>query len=207
MNMERILQQAYPVLPVITLTAPNQALPLADALANAGVTVLEITLRTEYGLAAIAEISRQRSDILVGAGSVTETAQLARLVDAGAAFAVSPGFSPELASAAIEHSLPLLPGVMTPSEMLQARTLGYKTLKLFPAHVAGGIDLLKAVAGPLGDLRFCPTGGVGPDNYRDYLALPNVACVGGSWLVPADLLAAGDWAGIERVAREVCAVL
>ena len=206
MNMELILQQAWPVLPVLTLTASSQALPLADALANAGVTVLEITLRTEYGLAAIAEISRQRSDVVVGAGSVTEVAQLARLVDAGAAFAVSPGFSPELASAAIEHGLPLLPGVMTPSEMLQARALGYRHLKLFPAHVAGGIDLLKAIAGPFADLRFCPTGGVGADNYVDYLALPNVACVGGSWLVPAERLEAGDWAGIEHVARAVRAV-
>lgn len=199
MDIPQLLQRARPVMPVITLSAPGQALPLAEALLGAGVSVLEITLRTPHGLPAIAELSR-REELVVGAGSVTDSSQLGPLREAGAHFAVSPGFDPALVTAARHQGLPLLPGVMTPSEMLQARALGLTHLKLFPADVAGGVALLKAVSGPLSDLRFCPTGGVNRENFRQYLALDNVACVGGSWLVPEDALARGDWATIRALA-------
>ena len=206
MTIGEILQQARPVLPVITLSGDDQALPLADALVAGGVSVLEVTLRTEYGLPAIEQLSRHRGDMLVGAGSVTEPDQLAAVRDAGAVFAVSPGFSVELSKQARQLALPLLPGVMTPSEMLQARAMGHRHLKLFPADVAGGIAMLKAVNGPLADLVFCPTGGIGPDNYRQFLALGNVCCVGGSWLAPAERVEAGDWAAIEQLARRAVAI-
>ncbi len=191
------------VLPVLTVEDVAHALPLARALAAGGLGVLEITLRTPAALEAIETLAREAPEIVVGAGTVTRPEDLAAAAAAGARFAVSPGLTPELAAAGRGSTIPLMPGIMTPSEALAAREQGYRLLKFFPAEPAGGRALLLALAGPFPELLFCPTGGVGPDNYRAYLTLPNVACVGGSWVAPPKAVAGGDWARITRLAAEV----
>lgn len=204
MNLRHLLSQAR-VLPVLTIEDAEQAVPLARALAAGGLTVLEVTLRTDAAIEAIRRIASDASEVTVGAGTVTRARDLEAVRDAGGRFAVSPGFTPALAKAARKTGLPLLPGVMTPSEALAARGRGFDTLKLFPAGAAGGIALLNALAGPLPELAFCPTGGLGAENFRDYLALPNVVCVGGSWVAPAAAVAAGQWQSITELAEEACA--
>ncbi len=191
------------VVPVLTIRDAEKALPLGRALRAGGLGVLEVTLRTDAALESICRL-RDEEGIVVGAGTVTRPAELEAARDAGAAFAVSPGLTAELAAAAESggSGLPLLPGVMTPSEAMTARERGFTFLKLFPAKVAGGVAFLKAIGGPLPDLAFCPTGGIGPGDFRDYLALKNVVCVGGSWVAPGDAVAAGDWERISRLARE-----
>ncbi len=201
MNFRDVLRRAR-VLPVLLIERADQAVPLAHALAAGGLTVLEVTLRTEAALEAIRRIAAEVPEVTVGAGTVTRTPDLDAVRDAGGRFAVSPGFLPDLARAARDSGLPLLPGIMTPSEALAARDHGLEILKLFPAEAAGGIGLLKALNGPLPDLSFCPTGGIGASSFRDYLALPNVVCVGGSWVAPAAAVEAGDWNRITELARE-----
>ena len=201
MKLEQVMALA-PVIPVIVIDRVEDAVPLATALVAGGLPVLEVTLRTGAALAAVERIAAEVEGAVVGVGTVTRPQQFSAARDAGAVFAVSPGLTDELATAARQSGLPLLPGVFTPSEAMAARALGFDALKLFPAQQAGGIGMLKAMAGPLPDLRFCPTGGIGADDFRDFLALPNVACVGGSWVCPGDLVAAGDWAGIERLATD-----
>src|SRR5512144_1561743 len=191
-----------PVIPVIVIDDFAQAVPLAHALVAGGVRVLEITLRTAAGIAAIAAIARDIPDAIVGVGTITQPHELALSKGAGARFAVSPGLTPALIDAARGAELPLLPGVMTPSEVIAAKAAGYSQLKLFPAQQAGGIGMLNALAGPFPDVTFCPTGGVNAATAPDFLALPNVACVGGSWLTPKDAIAAGDWPRITALARE-----
>jgi len=187
---------------VLTIERSDDARPLAQALAAGGLTVLEITLRTEAALGAIEEAAKL-DGVVVGAGTVTSGADLARAAQAGATFAVSPGLTPALAEAARrDGTLPLLPGVATASEAMRARELGFGALKFFPAEPAGGAPALKSLAGPLPDLRFCPTGGVTESNAVAYLALPNVICVGGSWLAPRDDVAAGRW---ERITARAAA--
>ena len=201
MSFHDVLSRAR-VLPVLKIERSEQAAPLARALLAGGLTVLEVTLRTEAALEAIRRIATEVPEVVVGAGTVTRTRELDAVRDAGARFAVSPGFVPELARAARATDLPLLPGVMTPTEALAARDHGLDILKFFPAEAAGGMPMLKALRGPLPELTFCPTGGIGPANFRDYLALPNVVCVGGSWVAPQTAVQAGDWPTITDLARE-----
>ena len=203
--LERILR-ASPVLPVIAIERLEQALPLAEALLSGGISTLEITLRTPVALEAIRCICRAFPDASVGAGTVTTPEALRQVAEAGASFAVSPGLTRPLLEAAAACAIPLLPGVMTPTEVMAAVDAGFRLLKLFPAEQAGGIPMLKALAGPFKELRFCPTGGIGPTSAPAYLAQPNVLCVGGSWLTPRALLEAGDWQAIQALAREAVAL-
>lgn len=206
--MKNILEimRSSPVIPVIAIDDPAHAVPLAKALVAGGIRVLEVTLRTAYGLDAIRAISEQVPDAIVGVGTLTHADEFAAARDAGAVFGVSPGLTPALIAAAKSSGLPLLPGVMTPSEAMQAREAGFYQLKLFPAVPAGGIGMLNGLAGPLSDLTFCPTGGVSQENAAQFLALKNVACVGGSWLTPKDALQAGDWARITELAKAASAL-
>lgn len=199
MSMLEIMQ-ASPVIPVIEITDPAQAVPLAQALVAGGIRVLEVTLRTMHGLAAIRAIVEQVPQAIVGVGTLTEPAQFIAARDAGAEFGVSPGLTAALIEAARTSGLPLLPGVMTPSEVMAARAAGFRRLKLFPAVPAGGVGMLNALAGPLPEMVFCPTGGISAQTAPQFLACKNVICVGGSWLTPKDALAAGDWGRITELA-------
>ena len=194
------------VIPVIAIDDINHAVPLARALVAGGIRVLEVTLRTAHGLPAIRAMAEQVPDAIVGVGTLTQPEEFAAARDAGAVFGVSPGLTPALIEAARTSGLPLLPGVMTPSEVMAAREAGFHQLKLFPAMQAGGVGMLNALAGPLGDVMFCPTGGVSQDNAPQFLACRNVACVGGSWLTPKDALVAGDWDRITALARVASAL-
>lgn len=190
-----------PVVPVIVIDRVEDALPLAEALLAGGVKVLEVTLRTPAGLPAIETIARHLPEAVVGVGTVLNADDARRASEAGARFAVSPGYTPEVGTACKALGLPLLPGVATSSEVMAALADGFSFLKLFPAEAAGGIPLLKAWASPFGAVSFCPTGGITQATAPQYLALPNVRCVGGSWLTPADAVRAGDWARITELAR------
>lgn len=191
-----------PVIPVIVLDDVAHAVPLARALVAGGIRMLEVTLRTPAALACIEAIAREVPDAVAGAGTVRSVADARAARDAGARFAVSPGYTSKVGHACCELGLPLLPGVATGSEIMAASEDGYTELKFFPAMQAGGPAMLKAWSGPFTDVRFCPTGGVSPANAKEFLALPNVVCVGGSWLTPGDAVAAGDWGRITRLARE-----
>ena len=194
------VMRAGPVIPVIVLEDAALAVPLARALLAGGIRMLEVTLRTSAALAAIAAIARELPQAVVGAGTVCHAADVQAAAGAGARFLVSPGYTPALGLAARDAALPLLPGVATAGEIMAAQDDGYTELKFFPAQQAGGTAMLKAWGGPFGQVCFCPTGGIGAANAPDYLALPNVACVGGSWLAPPDALAAQDWARITALA-------
>jgi 2-dehydro-3-deoxyphosphogluconate aldolase/(4S)-4-hydroxy-2-oxoglutarate aldolase len=196
------IMRTGPVIPVIVVERAEHAVPLAKALVAGGVRVLELTLRTPVALAAIEAIAQQVEGAIVGVGTITRPEDFDLSKKAGAVFGVSPGLTPALVAAAANSGLPLLPGVMTPSDVIAARAAGFTELKLFPAQQAGGIGMLKALGGPFPDLTFCPTGGVTPATAPDFLALPNVACVGGSWLTPRDAVAAGDWARVTELARQ-----
>ena len=194
------IMRASPVIPVIAIDDIEHAVPLAKALVAGGIRVLEVTLRTVHGLPAIRAIAEQVPGAIVGVGTLTQADEFVAARDAGAVFGVSPGLTPALIAAAKASGLPLLPGVMTPSEVMAAREAGFRQLKLFPAVPAGGVGMLNAIAGPLGDVTFCPTGGISLETAPDFLACKNVACVGGSWLTPKDLLKAGDWVRITALA-------
>lgn len=198
--------RASPVIPVIAIDNIEHAVPLAQALVAGGIRVLEITLRTAHGLPAIRAIAEQVPQAIVGVGTLTQPQEFTAARDAGAVFGVSPGLTPALIDAARTSGLPLLPGVMTPSEIMAAREAGFRQLKLFPAVPAGGIGMLSAIAGPLPDLMFCPTGGISLESAPQFLACKNVACVGGSWLTPKALVQAGDWEGITALARAASAL-
>lgn len=191
-----------PVIPVITVQDLAHAVPMARALVAGGLRVLEVTLRTPQGVPAIRAIREAVPDAVVGAGTLRSVAQIAQVNAAGVQFGVSPGLTAELAAAAATVRWPLLPGVMTPSELIAARAAGFTTCKLFPAQQAGGIGMLKALHAVFPDVQFCPTGGISRETAPQYLALPNVACVGGSWVVPDEAVRAGDWARIEALARD-----
>ena len=201
MNIREILAMA-PVIPVLTIEDVAHAVPLARALVAGGLPVLEITLRTPAGLAAIEAIAKAVPQAVVGVGTLTRAVDFAAAERAGAKFGVSPGLTPELAAAARGTRFPLLPGAMTPTDVIAARIAGYNVLKLFPAEQAGGIPMLRALGAPFPDVLFCPTGGISRATAPDYLALGNVACVGGSWVAPAALLRAGDWEAVEQLARD-----
>ena len=195
-----------PVIPVLTVEELGHAVPLARALSAGGLRVLEITLRTPVALAAIEAMRKAVPEAIVGVGTLTRAVDFAAADRAGAQFGVTPGLTPELASAARGARFPLLPGVMTPPELIAARTAGFTVLKLFPAQQAGGIGMLQALGAPFPDVIFCPTGGITRASAPDFLALPNVACVGGSWVAPRAMLAAAEWAGIEALARDAAAL-
>lgn len=197
----QVMQDA-PVIPVIVLHDVAHAVPMARALVAGGIRMLEVTLRTPQALACMEAIAKEVPGAVVGAGTVRSAADAAAAARAGALFAVSPGYTRAVGQACRDQGLPLLPGVATGSEIMMAQEDGYTELKFFPALQAGGPALLKAWAGPFFDVKFCPTGGVTPVNAAEFLRLPNVACVGGSWLVPADALETGDWGRIEMLARE-----
>lgn len=190
-----------PVIPVVVIEDARAAVPMARALVAGGVPAIEVTLRTAAALEAVRAIAAEVEGAVVGVGTVLGEADLRAAREAGARFAVSPGATARLLDAAEDIALPLLPGAATASEAMALLERGYRHLKFFPAVPAGGAKLLAAWAGPLPQLRFCPTGGISAASAGDFLALPNVLCVGGSWLTPADKLAAGDWAGIEQLAR------
>jgi len=205
MTIEEILGLS-PVMPVVTIDAARDAAPLARALVAGGIRAIEITLRTPAGLDAIAAIAAEVPDAVAGAGTVLTRADLEAAAKAGAKFAVSPGSTPALLAAAAEGSLPYLPAIATASELMAARDAGFRIAKFFPAAQAGGVAALKALGGPFPDARFCPTGGVDLAGAPAYLALANVLCVGGSWIAPREAIAAGDFARIERLAREAAAL-
>ena len=194
------------VVPVIVLQDPAHAVPLAHALLEGGIDVMEITLRSDAALKAIEAVAKAVPDMHTGAGTVTRVSEVQQVIDAGASFALSPGATDALVEAVKSARLPFMPGVMTPGEVMHRREQGFTLMKLFPAQQAGGIAMLKALSAPIPDVQFCPTGGVSPDNLSDFLKLPNVAMAGGSWLTPADALAAGDWNRITRLAREATAL-
>jgi 2-dehydro-3-deoxyphosphogluconate aldolase/(4S)-4-hydroxy-2-oxoglutarate aldolase len=205
MKIREVLKLA-PVIPVLTVEKLEHAAPLAKALYAGGLTVLEITLRTPVALKVIEAMRVAAPDAIVGAGTLVKPADFQSAQDAGAQFAVTPGLTAQLAEAAAEVSYPLLPGIVTPGEILQALAFGYDTLKFFPAQPAGGIPMLQAFAGPFAHVAFCPTGGISRDSAPAFLKLRNVLCVGGSWVAPAHLVNTGDWAGIEALARDAVAL-
>jgi 2-dehydro-3-deoxyphosphogluconate aldolase/(4S)-4-hydroxy-2-oxoglutarate aldolase len=205
MNIRNILALA-PVIPVLTIEKLEHAVPLASALCAGGLRVLEVTLRTPAGLPAIAAMRKSVPDAVVGVGTLTRAEDFTQSANAGAQFGVSPGLTAELARAAQSVGFPLLPGIMTPSELIAGLGWGFTTFKLFPAQQAGGIGMLKAMGGPFPDVVFCPTGGITRATAPDFLALPNVACVGGSWVAPNDRVRAGDWAAVEALARDAASL-
>jgi 2-dehydro-3-deoxyphosphogluconate aldolase/(4S)-4-hydroxy-2-oxoglutarate aldolase len=190
-------------MPVLAVSRVEDAQPLARALKAGGLTVLEVTLRTSAAIDVIAEMKKVEG-VIVGAGTVTRVEQLKQLEDVGADFAISPGATPKLLEAGQQTSMPFLPAIASVSEMMQGLEMGYSHFKFFPAAASGGLSALKAFSGPFPDVKFCPTGGISVNDFTQYLALPSVVCVGGSWVVPADALNQGDWARIEQLAREAC---
>jgi 2-dehydro-3-deoxyphosphogluconate aldolase/(4S)-4-hydroxy-2-oxoglutarate aldolase len=195
-----------PVIPVVVVDDASHAVPLAQALLRGGVRVIELTLRTPAALAAIERVAAEVPGIVIGAGTVTTPEHAEQAAKAGAAFLVTPGSTDRVLDAAEDTGLPFLPGVATVSEAMRLVERGLTSLKFFPAEAAGGVDYLKSIGGPLPGLRFCPTGGITPESAPRYLALPNVGCVGGSWLAPKDALASGDFARIEDLARAAAAL-
>lgn len=189
-----------PVIPVIVIQRLEDAVPLAEALVAGGVKVLEVTLRTPVALRAMEAMARAVPDAIVGAGTLRTVADVAAARNAGCRFGVSPGYTDAIGAACREQGLPLLPGVSTASEVMQANAAGFSFLKLFPAVAVGGVNLLKALAGPFPDVAFCPTGGITPETAPQFLKLPNVKVCGGSWLTPQDAIDGGDWARITELA-------
>lgn len=193
---------AGPVMPVMVIQNLDDAVPLARALVAGGIRVLEITLRTPIALEAIKLISREVKDAIVGAGTIANPEQLQAAQDAGAVFAISPGLTPPLLAAANKGGIALIPGIATLSELMTGMDYGLEYFKFFPAEAAGGIAMLKAIAGPFPQATFCPTGGISPGNYKDYLQLPNVACVGGSWLAPQVTVNEKNWHKVTELAQQ-----
>ena len=195
-----------PVIPVMVINKLEQAVPLANALVEGGLKVLEITLRTPVALDAIKAIKAGVPGAIVGAGTVINIETLRQSIDAGSEFLVSPGVTNSLIDAALDSGIPLLPGVISPSEVMSLLEKNITEMKFFPAEAAGGIPMLKSIGGPLPQVTFCPTGGINPGNAADYLALKNVACVGGSWMAPVDLVDTENWEAITRLAREAASI-
>ena len=200
------LLDGQPVIPVLKIDDADNAVPLARALARGGLKVIEITLRTDSALESIRRAAAEVPEAVVGAGTILDAAQFDEAARAGSRFIVSPGITRDLLVAASGSQVPLLPGAITPGEIMTAREAGIDFLKFFPAEQAGGAAFLKSLASPFAGIRFCPTGGVSQKNVKDYLSLPNVICVGGSWVAPDDLVKARDWAAIEALAREASAL-
>lgn len=197
---------AGPVIPVIVVQRLESAVGLARALVDGGVRVLEVTMRTPVALDAMQAMRKAVPEAIVGAGTITNPDDLKKAIDAGAQFGVSPGATPALLSAIKDSGLPFMPGAMTPSDVMLRRDAGFKAMKLFPAQQAGGIGMLKALASVFADVRFCPTGGIDVTTAPQFLALPNVECVGGSWLVPNDLVVGERWSEITALAKQASAL-
>ncbi|MBD8492538.1 bifunctional 4-hydroxy-2-oxoglutarate aldolase/2-dehydro-3-deoxy-phosphogluconate aldolase [Pseudomonas syringae] len=194
------------ILPVITIARAQDVLPLADALAAGGLTVLEVTLRSAFGLDAIRVLREQRPELIVGAGTILDRHSLAEAEAAGAQFIVTPGSTLELLQASVPSTVPLLPGISSASDIMIGYGLGYRRFKLFPAEVSGGVAALKALGGPFNEVRFCPTGGVNAQNLKNYIAQPNVMCVGGSWMIDNAWVKNGDWGRIQEATAEAVAL-
>ena len=195
-----------PVVPVLVIERVEDAVPIAKALLAGGINVLEVTLRTEAALEVIAKIAKEVPEAYIGAGTVTNRDQLKAVTDAGAKFAISPGLTADLLQAGLEGSIPLIPGISNISDLMKANDAGYDHLKFFPAEAAGGVKALKSIGGPFPNIAFCPTGGIGPDNYKEYLALPNVRCVGGSWVAPTDAIENKQWHILTELAKKAVAI-
>lgn len=200
-SSEEVFKQG-PVVPVLVINDVEKAVPLAKALMAGGINVLEVTLRTESALAVIKRIADEVPDAIIGAGTVTNADELNQVIKAGAKFAISPGLTTNLLEAGKNCPISLIPGISSISELMKGLDLGYTHFKFFPAEASGGIKALKSIGGPFPKVTFCPTGGIGPNNYLDYLALPNVICAGGSWLAPDDAVESGDWGRITQLAKE-----
>ena len=196
---------AGPVVPVLVIHDVEKAVPLAKALMAGGIKVLEVTLRTPAAIDVIKRIAEEVPDSLIGAGTVTNAQQLKAVTEAGAKFAISPGMTADLLKAGMDAEIPLIPGISSTSELMKGKDAGYTHMKFFPAEASGGVKAIKAISGPFPEFTFCPTGGIGPGNYNDYLALKNVVCVGGSWLAPDDAIESGDWDRITQLAKEAVA--
>lgn len=203
---ERILHTAG-ILPVVTVDSVEQARRLADALLGGGLGSIELTLRTPAALAALAALKQAFPELVIGAGTVLTAEHIRQSIDAGADFLVTPGTPPALADALVQAPIPTVPGAATPTEFLALMHRGFRVCKLFPAAALGGVSLLKALAGPLAGLKFCPTGGIGEDEAGAYLAQPNVLCIGGSWMVPKAWLAAGDYARVRTSAAQAATLV
>lgn len=197
-----VLLTTSPVMPVLVIERVEDAVPIAEALKAGGLKVLEVTLRTDSALDVIREIAANVDDVLVGAGTVTRPEEFKLVEEAGGQFAISPGAADALFEAGLESNLPYLPAVSTVAEMMRGMEFGFNCFKFFPAEANGGAPTLKAFSGPFPNVRFCPTGGIGANNFTEYLKLPNVSVVGGSWVVPQNLIDAKDWAGITALAKE-----
>ncbi|TDF78367.1 bifunctional 4-hydroxy-2-oxoglutarate aldolase/2-dehydro-3-deoxy-phosphogluconate aldolase [Pseudomonas sp. H9] len=205
-RIDQICTQAR-ILPVITIARESDILPLADALAAGGIKTLEVTLRSAHGLKAIQVLREQRPELCVGAGTVLDRKTFSAVETAGAQFVVTPGITQELLEAGVDSDIPLLPGISTPSEIMMGYCLGYRRFKLFPAEISGGVAAIKAFAGPFGDVRFCPTGGVNLSNVQSYMALPNVMCVGGTWMLNSDWIKNGEWSRITECSAQAMELL
>ena len=203
MTSKNIFARANPVMPVMVIENLEQALPLANALYQGGIDVFEITLRSDCALEAITLIKKEMPHCLVGAGTVINPEQMQQAIDAGSDFILSPGLTEALLKKAQETSIPFVPGVASAGDVMLAMDYGQDCLKLFPATQLGGHGMLNALRGPFPDITFCPTGGVSPDNYQEFIALPNVVCVGGSWIAPAKLVREGQWEAITELAIAV----
>lgn len=194
-----------PIVPVLVINKVEDALPIAEALLAAGIRVLEVTLRTSAALDVISAIAKELPEAIVGSGTVTNRQQLQQSVDAGAKFAISPGLTQDLLQAGNESNIALIPGISSISELMDAADFGYDHLKFFPAEASGGVNAIKSIGGPFPDIKFCPTGGINLNNVRDYLALPNVLCCGGSWLVPNHVVDSKNWSEITKLSNEALA--
>ncbi len=200
------IMHTSPVIPVMVINNLENAVPLAHALVEGGLKVLEITLRTPIALDAIKHIKAEVPGAIVGAGTVINTDTLDKAIAAGSEFLVSPGVTDSLIDAALDSGVPILPGVISPGEAMRLMEKGITEMKFFPAEAAGGVAMIKSIGGPLPQITFCPTGGVNPKNALDYLQQKNVACVGGSWMAPANLVDAGNWAEITRMAKQAASL-
>lgn len=196
------LLEGHGIVPVIKFSDSKQALPLADALSAGGINIMEITFRSDAAIDSIKAVAKERPDVLVGAGTVLKKEQLLLAKEAGAKFIVSPGFDPELVELALKENLLVLPGVVTPTEITAAINMGLSILKFFPAGNYGGISTIKSLGAPFSEVKFMPTGGVGPNNLREYLSLPNIQACGGSWMVKDNLINAENWDEITRLSKE-----
>ena len=199
------LLEMTPIIPIVEIVEVDRAVPLAEALKQGGIDILEVVLRTAASLEAISRIRKEVPDVLVGAGTVTSVDKFHAAVDAGSNFIVTPGLTPAIAQAGADSPLPVLPGVSCATDIMLGQEYGYRAFKFFPAEASGGITALKALAGPFGDAVFCPTGGIGLHNLADYLRLPSVACIGGSWLTLRDLQERGDWHSITQRTEDALA--
>jgi len=194
-----------PIVPVLVINKVEEALPIAEALLAADIKVLEVTLRTPAALDVISIIAKELPEAIIGSGTVTNRQQLQQSYDAGAKFAISPGLTKDLLQAGNDGNIALIPGISSISELMDGADYGYDHLKFFPAEASGGVQAIKSIGGPFPDIRFCPTGGININNVRDYLALPNVACCGGSWLVSSEIVENKNWSEITRLANQALA--